>query len=386
MSQNHRRKTRRRRQSLRRKFRNLRGHSLHTHTRPGTLIAPVDAKPTHLRVTGYGPQRMVDRSDATLKDVAATLGKHPVTWIDATGLADLEMIAALGQQLNLHPLALEDLVNLPQRSKIEAYPNHLYCVVQMPPLKDQVRASQLSLFLGRDFVLSWREAQSDRFQVVRKRMEVASGVTRSSGGDYLLYALLDAAIDGYFPVLERFIDDLDDFDEQVETAPDALLLSRIHDVRRDVRRLRRIVWPVREAIDSLMRQEDWPITAETRIHLRDCHDHVVQIIDTLESVRDACADLRDFYATSLGNRTNETMRVLTVIATLFMPLSFIAGVYGMNFDPDVSRWNMPELGWRFGYPLVLAVMAAVTAGQLWFFRNKGWLGRPRRRRRRRKDA
>lgn len=378
MSQMRRHKSRRRR-ALRRKFRRRFGHARHSHTRPGTLIVPPDAKETNLRVTGYGPQQMVDRHDASLTDVAEMVGNYPVTWIDATGLADIELIDAVGKQLGLHPLALEDLVNIPQRSKIEAYPQHLYCVVQMPPLRDQLRASQLSVYLGKDFVLSWRESQSDRFQIVRKRMEVAGGVTRSSGPDYLLYALMDAAIDGYFPLLERFADDLDDFDDRVETSPDAELLSQIHDVRRDVRRLRRVVWPVREAVDSLLRQEDWPITAETRIHLRDCHDHVVQIIDALENIRDACADLRDYYSTSLGNRTNEIMRVLTVIATVFMPLSFIAGLYGMNFDGDASRWNMPELGWRFGYPLVLGLMGAVTLGQLWFFRSKGWLGQRGRR-------
>ncbi|MCA9236224.1 MAG: magnesium/cobalt transporter CorA [Planctomycetales bacterium] len=349
-------------------------HSIHPHTRPGTLIIPGGAKASKLRVTAYGPQQIVDRRDASLADVTELLGKHPVTWIDATGLGDIELIAALGKQLGLHPLSLEDLVNIPQRSKVDVYPDHLYVVTQIPSYLERLSAEQLSIFIGKGFVLSWREGGGNCFEGVRKRIEVAGGVTRSAGVDYLLYVLLDAAIDCYYPVMERFGDELDDFDERVDVGPDPELLNRIHHVRRDVRRLRRIVWPLREAVDSLMRQQEWLSTPETIIHLRDCHDHTVQIIDTLESVRDACADLRDYYATSISNRTNDIMKVLTVIATVFMPLSFIAGLYGMNFNTHVSPWNMPELGWRFGYPWALGLMGGVTVGQLIFFWRKGWLG------------
>ncbi|MBX3425192.1 MAG: magnesium/cobalt transporter CorA [Pirellulales bacterium] len=349
--------------------------SIHPHTRPGTLIVPIDAQRSTLRVTAYGPQQLIDRRDASVADVAELLGKHPVTWIDATGLDNVDLITHLGKLLNLHPLSLEDLVSVPQRSKVDVYPEHVYWVTQVPGYLERLSTDQVSVFIGRNFLLSWREQPDNTFDLVRKRLEVAGGVTRSAGIDYLMYALLDAVIDSYFPVLERFGDSLDEFDDRVEEGPSPRLLQRIHDVRRDVRRLRRIVWPLRDAIDELIREQEWLVTRETEIHLRDCHDHTIQVIDTLENIRDACSDLRDYYATAISNRTNDIMKVLTVIATVFMPLSFIAGVYGMNFDTSASKWNMPELGWPFGYALALGLMGAVAGGQLMFFRHKGWLGR-----------
>ena len=193
--------------------------------------------------------------------------------------------------------------------------------------------------------------------------------------DYLLYALLDAVIDAYFPALETIGETLDDLDEEMESGATSAIVGRIHGVRHDVRLLRRIIWPLREAVDSLITDHEWLIGPDTGVYLRDCHDHAIQIIDTLENYREACSDLRDYYSTEVSNRMNEVMKVLTVIATIFIPLSFIAGVYGMNFDPEVSTLNMPELRWRWGYPVALGLMGAVAAGQLLFFRWRGWLGK-----------
>jgi magnesium transporter len=351
--------------------------SLHVHTRPGSILIPPGAEGTLLRVTCYGSDRIIDKPNCTLAQIGELRGKYPVMWIDCTGLEDGVVIQQLGDLLGLHKLALEDMVTVPQRSKVEEYPTHLYTVTQIPAYKDDLQLEQVSIFVGKDFVLSWREKAGNVFDIVRKRLQVTAGVTRSAGVDYLLYALLDSVIDSYFPVLERLGEVLDDLDDRIETEYDPTLIPAMADIRHDVRQVRRIVWPLRDAIDDLVRSPPDCITQETLIHLRDCHDHAVMIMDALENYRDAGSDLRDYYATAISNRMNEIMKVLTIISTIFMPLSFIAGVYGMNFDREVSGWAMPELGWAFGYPLALGLMAVVAFGQLIYFRRKGWLGGPR---------
>jgi magnesium transporter len=346
--------------------------SLHVHTRPGSIVIPPGAQDTLLRVTCYGPEKIVDRPNCTVGQIRELRGKHPVIWIDATGLADEAVVEQLGELLNLHRLALEDMVTVPQRSKVEEYPAHLFIVTQLATYEEGLLTEQVSLFVGKDFVLSWREKPGPVFDIVRKRLQVTGGVTRSSGVDYLLYALLDSIIDAYFPVLEKLGEVLDALDDRIEDQFDGSLIPAMASIRHDVRQLRRIVWPLRDAIDDLVRSPPDCITQETLIHLRDCHDHTVMIMDTLENYRDAGSDLRDYYAAAISNRMNEIMKVLTIISTIFMPLSFIAGVYGMNFRA------MPEIGWKFGYPLSLALMALVAAGQLYYFWRKGWLGRHRR--------
>lgn len=354
-------------------------HSLHPHTRPGTVIPPVGAESPVLRITCYGPDQIVERHNAAVGQVRELRGKYPVMWIDASGLGDAGLIDALGELLGLHRLALEDLVTAPQRSKLEEYPHHLFVVTQIPNYNGSLGTEQVSIFVGSGYVLSWRERPGDSFSIIRKRLQVAGGTTRSAGVDYLLYALLDAVIDTYFPVLEKLGDVFDDLDDRVEADSDPAIIAQMRDIRHDVRQLRRIVWPLRDSIDDLLRSPPEHITESTLIHFRDCHDHTVQIMDTLENYRDAGSDLRDYYATAISNRMNETIKVLTIISTIFMPLTFIAGVYGMNFDVGTGPYAMPELRWRYGYPLTLALMAAVAVGQILFFRSRGWIGRSRRR-------
>ena len=349
--------------------------SVHPHTRPGTVVAPVGAQSPVLRATAYGPDQLVDRPNCTLADISDLRGKLPVLWIDAVGLGDATLIQQLADLLGLHPLSLEDMVSIPQRSKVEEYPNHLFCVTQIPSFKESLGTEQISLFVGGDFVLTWREHAGACFDVVRKRLQVARGVTRSAGVDYLMYAVLDGVVDSFFPVLEIMGDLIDDLDERVDQRSDLALVGQLRDVRHEVRQLRRIAWPLRDAIDLLMSKPGDLIRDETLIHLRDCHDHTVQIIDSLENCRDACGDIRDYYATAISNRMNEIMKVLTVISTVFIPLNFIAGVYGMNFDTTVSKWNMPELEWKYGYLAALGLMAAMTVGQFVFFYRRGWLRR-----------
>ena len=368
------RKTAAARAKQRRRF----DQSLHPHTRPGTIIIPPDATPPLLRVTCYGPDQIVDRHNVTPHDVRDLQGKYPVMWIEASGFADAGLIEEMGELLGLHHLSLEDMVTIPQRSKIEDFPNHLFAITQIPSYNGDLNTEQVSVFTGAGFVLSWRERPGHCFDIMRKRLQITRGTTRSAGVDYLFYALLDAVIDSYFPVLEQLGEVFDDLDDQVEAETCPELIALMRDIRHDVRQLRRIVWPLRDAIDDLVRSPPEMITQETLIHFRDCHDHTVQIMDTLENYRDAGSDLRDYHATAISNRMNETIKVLTIISTIFMPLTFIAGIYGMNFQwsPDAPT-NMPELYWKYGYLGSLGLMAIVAAGQMWFFWRRGWIGRGR---------
>lgn len=350
----------------------------HVHTRPGSILIPPDAEPPVLRMTCYGRDHLVDKPNCTLAQIRNERGKHAVMWIDATGLDDADLIEQIGELFGLHRLALEDMVAIPQRSKVEEYPNHLFAVTQVASYDGDLDTRQVSIFMGKGFVLTWRERPGPCFDIVRKRLQVTAGTTRSSEVDYLLYALLDAIIDTYFPVLERMGEAFDDLDDRVEDGSNPELITIMSDLRHDVRQLRRIVWPLRDAIDDLIRTPNELIHPETLIHLRDCHDHARQIMDTLENFRDAGGDLRDYFATAISNRMNEIMKVLTIISTIFMPLSFIASVYGMNFDTDHPS-NMPELRWKYGYVAVMGLMLVVAIGQLFFFRHKGWLGRQKRR-------
>lgn len=359
--------------------------SLRAHTRPGSIIVPTGALPPQLRATAYGPDQIVDKHNCTLMQIRDLRGRHPVLWIDATGLADAQLIEDLGELLGLHRLSLEDMVSIPQRSKVEDYPHHLFAVTQIPNYNGDLFTEQVSIFTGKGFVLSWREHSGQVFDIVRRRLQVAGGTTRSAGVDYLLYVLLDAVIDSYFPVLEQLGEVFDDLDDIVESDPDAVELQQMRDLRHDVRQLRRIIWPLRDAIDDLVRSPPEQVTHETLIHFRDCHDHSVQIMDTLENFRDAGSDLRDYHATAISNRLNETVKVLTIISTIFMPMSFVASVYGMNFDRS-SKWNMPELGWAWGYEFALGMMGLVAAAQLAFFWKRGWIGGANRRRKKASQA
>ena len=342
---------------------------------PGTLVADPESPHPKICVAAYGPDEVVEQALSQPRQVQALLNKWPVLWIDVEGLGDADTIRVLGEVLGLHRLALEDVLNVHQRPKLEQYPGYYFIVAHTVTLGDHLETEQLSVFLGKNFVLTFQESKpGDPFESVRERIRKRHGRIRDLGVDYLAYALLDAVIDRYFPILEQYGERLENLEDEIVSSPSGDIVARIHEIRRNLLTLRRAVWPQRETFNALLREEASLVTSETRLHLRDCYDHTAQLIDLIETYRELGADLTDVYLSSISNRTNEIMRVLTVIATIFIPLTFIAGVYGMNFNTNVSPWNMPELNWFWGYPLSLLMMVAVAVGQLIFFRKKGWLG------------
>lgn len=339
---------------------------------PGTLISHPDATPPVLRVIGYGADMFEETEVASPAELSALRARWPTLWIDATGVGDADAVAEIGEIFGLHRLALEDVVNVHQRPKVEEYPDTLFAVARMVSLTERVDTEQVSLFLGPDWVLTFQEREGDVWEPVRDRLRAGRGRIRAAGADYLLYALLDAVVDGYYPVLEEFGSRLEFLEEEVIEDPREDLVGIIHAARRDVLALRQSVWPMREAVGQLYRDEFRLISDESRIYLRDAYDHTVQVIELLESYREMASALLEVYLSSVSHRMNEVMKVLTIIATIFIPLTFIAGIYGMNFDPASSPWNMPELGWYWGYPAALGLMAVIAVGLVWFFWRKGW--------------
>jgi magnesium transporter len=341
---------------------------------PGSLVVDPGAPRPKLSVLAYGPDDFVQEKLAGPQDVRPFLEKWPVTWLNVDGLGDARVLTAIGEIFGLHRLALEDVLNLHQRPKVEEYGDLLFVVAQMVERGDHLHGEQLSLFLGRRFVLTFQEREGDAFDPIRERIRQGKGRIRHAGPDYLAYALLDAVVDGTFPLLEAYGEELERLEDEILLRASRSSIPRIHTVRRDLLWIRRAVWPLREAVASLAREGGALVSEETRVYLRDVHDHAVQVLDLVEVDRELVSGLMEVYLTSVSNHMNEVMKVLTVIATIFIPLTFVVGVYGMNFDRDASPWNMPELGWRFGYPACLLVMGALAGGLVLYFHRKGWIG------------
>lgn len=340
---------------------------------PGTLISDPEASPPTIRAIGFGPDGLEEVEVETGEDVARLRGRWPVLWIDVVGVGHAESIRTLGDVFGLHPLALEDVVNVHQRPKVEEYPDHLFAVTRSATLEERVDTEQISLFVGRDWVVTFQERAGDAWEPVRDRLRTGRGRIRGSGAGYLFYALLDAVVDGYYPLLEEFGTRLELLEEAVIDEPREELVGVMHAARRDALALRQAMWPMREAMGQLYRDESDFVDDDTRVYLRDAYDHTIQVLDLLENYREMASSLLEVYLSSVSHRMNEVMKVLTIIATIFIPLTFIAGIYGMNFDPSASPLNMPELGWYWGYPAVWAVMILIVLGLVWFFRRKGWL-------------
>jgi len=326
------------------------------------------SRPPVIRVIAYGPEQIEEREISNLDEIPSFLQKWPVTWVNVDGVGHEPTVRRLGEIFDLHRLALADVVNLYQRSKVEDYPGHLFIVCRMISFKERLETEQLSMFLGEKYVLTFQEHPGDCLDPVRDRIRKGTGRIRQVGPDYLAYAIMDAVVDHYFPVLEAYGERLEVLEDTVILRPDKGIVSRIHGIRRELLALRRAVWPKREAVNSMLRESVPFITDETRIYLRDVYDHAVQVIDLLENYRDIASGLMEAYLSSLSNRMNEVMKVLAIFGAIFIPLTFIAGIYGMNFE------QMPELHWAYGYPLALGLMIATAAVLLLYFRRKGWLG------------
>jgi magnesium transporter len=293
-----------------------------------------------------------------------------VTWINIDGLHETDIIAKLGAGFDLHPLIQEDILNTNQRPKFQNCDTYLYVVLQMltyDTARQCVESEQVSFILGTGFVLTFQERVGDVFDVIRDRIRKAGGRIRKAGADYLLYCLIDAVVDNYFNILENFGERIDTVEEELLTDPSADQLRRVHSLKRDLITLRKSIWPLREMVNAMDKTESVLITKTTHPYLRDLYDHTIQVIETVETFRDIAGGLQDIYLSSTSNRMNAVMKVLTIIATVFMPLTFIAGVYGMNFD------FMPELGWRYGYLAIWIVMLGVVGVMLLYFKKKKWL-------------
>lgn len=341
-------------------------------TAPATLIAPegAAAKPT-ITLIEYDRENYRERVVENIEEVFEARDNHQVSWINIDGLGDVELLHRLGTHFGLHPLALEDVLNIGQRPKIEQYEDHYFIISQMifaGSDKVEISEEQVSIFLKANVLITiQQDSVRDVFDGLRNRLRTGRGFARSMGHDYLAYALMDAMIDHYFPVLERIGEAVEDLETELLESPTRACLEQLHDLKRNLLRLRRISWPEREVLNFLLRDETGLVRHETKVFLRDCYDHTVQIMDMIESYRDLTTGMMDLYVSSLGMRTNEIMRVLTVVTTIFIPLTFIAGVYGMNFD------NMPELHTSSGYFIVLGVMALISVGMIYVFRKRNWL-------------
>lgn len=342
---------------------------------PGTLVLDPAAATPRLQIIAYNAHELLEQEISHPSELPPLLARWPVCWVNVDGLGDAATLEALGKIFHIHPLALEDVVHQQQRAKLELYGDQLFLVTHMLELAPHLQTEQLSLFLGSNFVLTFQErAGGDCLNPVRERLRKHDSRLRQGAPDFLMYALLDAVIDNYFPLLERFGELLELMEDQIVLQPRATKLHAIHDAKRELLLIRRTIWPLREALNSLLRDDVPHVSHGTRVYLRDCYDHAVRIIDLVETYRELCSDLMDLYLSSLSNRMNEIMKVLTIISTIFMPLSFVAGVYGMNFHGGPQApWNMPELDWWFGYPLCLALMLAISIGQMFFFYRKGWI-------------
>ena len=340
---------------------------------PGQLQIDPDAPPPAITALGYSPEDHVEQPIERVAELEVFLPSWPSVWIDVVGLGDAEVLEQLGDLCGIHHLALEDVVNVGQRPKVESYKDRLFVVARAPATRRQRHIGQISIFLGSNFLITFQEDESEIFTHVRDRLHQKETLLREQPTDFLMYAVLDAVIDAFFPVVEDLRDRLEKLEERTLAEPDRGVVARILATKRRILDLRRAVWPLRDCVAKLQRDATDYVSENTAFYLRDCHDHALRLTELIEMQREQISDMMSIYLSAISNRMNEVMKVLTIIATIFIPLSFIAGLYGMNFNPERSVWNMPELNWAMGYPFALGIMAAVAVAMLILFRRKKWL-------------
>ncbi len=339
---------------------------------PGTLVHIGEHKTDRVRISvvNYSAEHLREQECENLDEAFSFKKSNTTTWVNVDGIHDIDLIEKIGRQLSIHPLTLEDILNTGQRPKFEEYEEYLYFVLKMfyvDEASNDIRSEQVSLILGSDYLLSFQEVRGDVFEVVRERLRKGKGRMRGGGADYLAYALIDAVVDHYFAILEKIGVLIEDIEEELLADATANTVQNIHAMKRELIYLRKQVWPLREVINTVTKQELTLIDQKTILFFRDVYDHTIQIIDTIESYRDILSGMLDLYLSTVSNRMNEVMKVLTIIATIFIPITFVAGIYGMNFK------FMPELEWRWGYLAVWGLVGFIVLLMLVFFRRKKWI-------------
>lgn len=346
--------------------------------KPGTLMVAEGALEPRIRTITFSRAQSEDSSNNSVKhreitdveQLTAALDSHRITWVDVQGFGDTELIKRIGEIFSIHPLALEDIVNVPQRPKSEVYGDDVLVLTRMFSLDvdRQVQMEQVAVLLCNNCVITFQERYGDILDPLRERIEVPNTRIRKLGPDYLMYAIVDTVIDGYYPVVDELGDHLEQLETVVMQQPSTEALNDLNQTKNLLVNLRRAIWPQRDAINSLVREENPLISDEVRVFLRDTYDHCVQTAEVIEMYREMSTGLINIYLSSVANRSNEVMKVLTIMASIFIPLTFMAGIYGMNFE------YMPELGYRWAYPVFWCAMVSVTVGMIGFFWGKGWIG------------
>jgi magnesium transporter len=337
---------------------------------PGTLSIDPDANPSRIILIDYEPKHAIRRVDLTPKALIPYLGSNTVSWMDVQGLGSEKILKQVGEIFKLHPLLLEDVVNVPQRPKVEDYNQQMLIVAHMvrpKPQENGFETEQVSFVLGKNYLLTMQEEElEDCFEPVRERIRTNQGKVRHLGADYLTYLLMDVLIDSYFPVVEDYGERIEDLEDKIMRSPTRETLQEIYAVRRELLALRRLIWPLRDVMNLLIRSSNKLMATDVQIYFRDCYDHVIQLLDIIETYRELASSLMEIYLSSMSNKMNEVMKFLTVISTIFIPLTFVAGVYGMNFK------YMPELEWKWGYFMCWTVMIAIAGGLVVYFWRRGW--------------
>lgn len=338
---------------------------------PGTLVAPKHSPKSNTVITlyEYNDSSINEKDILAIEDAQQALNNtNTVKWIDVDGIHNVHDIDHIGKFFKLHPLTMEDIMSSDQRPKFEEYEDYTVATFRMLGYHDSIISEQLTIVLTKNAVLTFQESNAkDAFNTIRDRLKSGKGRVRKLGADYLAYALLDAVVDTYFTILEKIGDKIEYLEEELLVDPNANTLNQIHHLKREMIFLRKAVWPLREMINSIQRSDSTLYSDSTHLYLRDVYDHTVRVIETVEAYRDLLSGMMDIYLSTLSNKTNDVMKVLTVISSIFIPMTFIAGVYGMNFD------HMPELHSKIGYPFIWLVMLATGLGMLYYFRRKKWL-------------
>ena len=339
---------------------------------PGSIVHIGNKRDEKVKITivDYSEAKFQEKEVKSVEECFPYKDKSTITWINIDGVHEVKVIEEIGKHFNLHPLILEDIVDTDQRPKIKDFGDYIFIILKMLYCNKKgnaIRVEQVSLILGKNYVISFQEREGDVFSFIRERIRNNIGRIRKLGADYLVYSLIDAIVDNYFTIIERLDEKIENLEDKIIIQPNPSNVQAIHKLKRDLIFLRKSVWPLREVISFLEKGESPLVLESTHIYLRDVYGHTIQVMDTVETLRDVISGILDIYLSSINTRMNEIMKMLTIIATIFIPLTFITGIYGMNFQ------YMPEIKWFWGYPAVLSIMVAIGIGMLIYFKGKKWM-------------